>query len=300
MLGFTFKEYKETYKNRLLAYLDDYEDNTPDLFLEDELKTYNAIYNELKFIVDNFDKNFEKEINQGLNRHIYLSIINNFIESQHKFKPIPKPSVPQSIVNFVFQSILNPKPKTTSKVNNISVPQYTKEDLNIILKESWDSSCNEDYIKSNMKKIYNNIITSTKRIIDFINDEKSRLQNSVDPYIKTATKDSSIIIKDHLSNKPKKYSEKWHALAYLLELKFKGLKPPISTEGTFIKSELEKIGKARTGLSGQGFYRAVLKHYDDLGNPELLIKSFGKDWKETILEITKENKDLQDYLDENN
>ena len=72
MFRFTFQEYKKTYKSRLLAYLEEYEDNTPDLFLEDELKTYNAIHNKLKFIVDNFDKNFEEEINEGRNKQLYL------------------------------------------------------------------------------------------------------------------------------------------------------------------------------------------------------------------------------------
>ena len=181
MLSCTLQEYKNNYKRRLQVFLDDYEDNTPDLFFENELKTYNASHNELKFIVDNFDKNFEEEINEGLNKQLYLSVINTFIKSQHKFKPIPKPSIPQSIVNFVFQSILNPKTKTISKVKNIPITQYTEEELNIIFKDSWDSSCNENYIKSNVKKIYSNIITSTKCIIDFINDEKSKLQNSGAP-----------------------------------------------------------------------------------------------------------------------
>jgi hypothetical protein len=296
MFSFTSQEYKKTYKSRLSVYLDDYEDNNPDLFLEDELKTYNAFHNELKFIVDNFDKNFEEEINEGLNKQLYLSVIDGFIKSQHKFKPITKPSIPQSVLNYVLQSISNTKPKTISNDKNIPIPQYPKEDLNKMLKESWDSECNEDYIKSNIKKIYNNIITSNKRIIDFINDEKSKLQNSVAPYIETET-EGCIIDDNHKPDKPKNYPAKWHALAYLLELKSKGLMPPISTEGTFIKSELEKIGKARTGKSGQMFYRSVLNHYKDLDKPEILEKSFGKDWKETILTLSNGDNTLKDYLD---
>jgi hypothetical protein len=174
-LSSTFQDYKKNYKSRLLAYLEEYADNTPDLFLEDELKTYNAFHNELKFIVDNFDKNFEEEINEGLNKQLYLSVIDGFIKSQHKFKPITKPSIPQSVLNYVLQSISNTKPKTISKVKNIPIPQYTEEDLNKMLKESWGSECNEDYIKSNIKKIYNNIITSTKRILDFIKDKQESM-----------------------------------------------------------------------------------------------------------------------------
>jgi len=296
MFILTFQEYKKTYKSRLLVYLDDYEDNTPVLFLENELKNYNTFLNHLKSSLDDIDKNFEEEINEGRNKQLYLFIINAFIKSQHNFKPIPKSSIPHSLVNAVLQSILNPKPKTISKVKNIPIPQYTKEELNIILNDSWDSSCNEDYIKSNMKKIYNNIITSTKRIIDFINDEKSKLQNSVAPYIETET-EGSIIDDDHKPDKPKNYPAKWHALAYLLELKSKGLMPPISTEGTFIKSELEKIGKARTGTKGQGFYRSVSKYYKDLDKPTILNNSFGKDWKDTILTLSNGDKALKDYLD---
>jgi hypothetical protein len=44
MFKLTFQEYKKTYKSRLLAYLEEYEDNTPDLFLENDLKTYNAFH----------------------------------------------------------------------------------------------------------------------------------------------------------------------------------------------------------------------------------------------------------------
>lgn len=296
MFSFTFQEYKKTYKSRLLDYLQEYADNTPDLFLEDELKTYNAFHNELKFIVDNFDKNFEEEINEGLNKQLYLSVIDGFIKSQHKFKPIPKPSIPQSVLNYVLQSISNTKPKTISNDKNIPIPQYPKEDLNKMLKESWDSECNEDYIKNNIKKIYNNIITSTKRIIDFINHEKSKLQNSVAPDKEKDGEDSSIP-EDNLSNKLKKHSAKWHALAYLLELKAKGLKPPINTEGAFIKSELEAIGRVRTGLKGQGFYRDVSKYYKDLDKPEILNNSFGKDWKDIILKLFNGNKALKDYID---
>lgn len=95
---------------------------------------------------------------------------------------------------------------------------------------------------------------------------------------------------------PKKYSAKWHALQYLLELKANGLKPPLNTEGDFIKLDLEAIGRSRTGLKGQGFYRSVLKYYKDLDKPRILINSFGKDWKDTILTLSYDNKALKDYL----
>lgn len=183
MFSFTFKEYKKTYNSRLSAYLDDFEDNTPDLFLENELIFYTSFHNQLKFIVDDFDKSFEEKINKEQNKSLYLSLINSLIESQYKMKPVPKPSIPPSIVNFALQSLINTstESKTISNDKNIPIPQYTVEELNKKLKETWDSECTEEYIKSNIKKIFNQIITSTKRIIDFIIVEKSNLENSKFP-----------------------------------------------------------------------------------------------------------------------
>ena len=63
------------------------------------------------------------------------------------------------------------------------------------------------------------------------------------------------------------------------------------------KTELEKIGQKKTGLSGQGFYKKVKEHYKDLEKPEMLIKSFGKDWKDIILTLSNGDNALKDYID---
>jgi hypothetical protein len=264
MLRSTFQEYKKTYKSRLLVYLEEYEDNTPNLFLEDELKTYNAFHNELKFILDNFDKNFEEKINEGLNKQIYLSVIDSYIKSQHKFKPIPKPSIPQSVLNYVLQSISNTKPKTISNDKNIPIPQYPKEDLNKMLEESWDSECNEDYIKSNMKKIYNNIITSTKRIIDFIIDEKSKLQNSVAPENITdlegesteATPEKAVNPHSQVFSNPNAYE-----LFKKLHETYKDTKTPIA-DYSFIYRMMYDDGYILDSYKPQMFINWLSKHYE--------------------------------------
>lgn len=140
-----------------------------------------------------------------------------------------------------------------------------------------------------------NHISSINMIMEFIYKKKANFQNCVSQRSHTKSESFSIE-KDHFQIEKIKISERWHALAYLLELKAQGLKPPINLEGDFIKTELEAIGKVRTGLKGQGFYKAVKKHYKDLDDPTILKNSFGKDWKGKIIELFNDNDLLKDYL----
>lgn len=87
----------------------------------------------------------------------------------------------------------------------------------------------------------------------------------------------------------KKLSEKWYALHYLLELKATKGKPPTNYEGDFIRKEIEKIGKQRTGSTGQSFYRECLKINDIIDNNSLLEKTFDKDWKQKVIGISNNN-----------
>ncbi len=96
--------------------------------------------------------------------------------------------------------------------------------------------------------------------------------------------------------KGKKTPEKWYALLYLLELKATNTKPPTNYEGSFIKSEIEEIGKKRTGTTGQSFYRECLKINDIINNNSLIERSFGKDWKQKIIDISTNNELIISYL----
>jgi hypothetical protein len=93
-----------------------------------------------------------------------------------------------------------------------------------------------------------------------------------------------------------KVSAKWHALHYLLEMDAKGLKIPVNREGSFVKTEIEEIGKERIGGTGQSFYRQVLLYKDDIKDSSKLEKSLGKGWKEKMIDIFKDDELLIDYL----
>jgi hypothetical protein len=96
--------------------------------------------------------------------------------------------------------------------------------------------------------------------------------------------DQNVVIK-----KVKKTSERWHALLYLLELKANNTKLPSNNDGEFIRVEIEEIGKQRIGSKGQSFYRECLKINPIISDNSLLEKSFGKDWKQKVIDISKNN-----------
>jgi len=62
MLSCTFREYEDSYKANLTAYLKEYEDYTPTSFLEIELNNYTNYYNSLIKISDYFKDNTDKDL----------------------------------------------------------------------------------------------------------------------------------------------------------------------------------------------------------------------------------------------
>ena len=94
----------------------------------------------------------------------------------------------------------------------------------------------------------------------------------------------------------KKLSEKWYALLYWMKLKANGELPPINSEGAFIKSKLETIGKEMSGKKGQGFYRAFIDIANDLDNVSLLNKRFPLDWREKIISLSDNDKIVENYI----
>ncbi len=102
------------------------------------------------------------------------------------------------------------------------------------------------------------------------------------------------------NSKPiKKIAEKWNALLYLLELEVNNLKLPINSEGNFIKSEIEEIGRNITGSTGQSFYRHISSTIDILKDNDKLDRTFGKDWKDKVINLSNNNKSIIHYLDKN-
>ena len=100
-------------------------------------------------------------------------------------------------------------------------------------------------------------------------------------------------------NKPikKKVSTKLQALLYWIELKTSGKEPPKDFEGNFIKSEIEKIGASKCNNKGQYFYKNFIDI--DINNQVLLIKVFGKNWKDDVKKISNNNIKIIEYIEEN-
>lgn len=100
--------------------------------------------------------------------------------------------------------------------------------------------------------------------------------------------------------KPKKMSEKWHAILYLLELQAMNASPPENSEGCLIKDKIEEIGRQRiNGSKGQSFYRNVLKFRLDIKNKKPLKSILTDDWKEKIISLSNNNQIIIDYLEKN-
>jgi hypothetical protein len=101
-------------------------------------------------------------------------------------------------------------------------------------------------------------------------------------------------------SKPKKISEKWHAILYLLELQATNASPPENSEGCLIKDKIEEIGRQRIkGSTGQSFYRNVLKFRLDIKNKKPLKYILAEDWKEKIISLSNNNQIIIDYLEKN-
>lgn len=98
------------------------------------------------------------------------------------------------------------------------------------------------------------------------------------------------------SPKPKKISDKWYALLYLIEIKVYNKKIPVNFEDKLIKSEIEEIGKERCKNTGQGFYRNVFNHLKTVDNYEKINKSFGKDWEKIIIELSNNDSKIIEYI----
>jgi hypothetical protein len=101
-------------------------------------------------------------------------------------------------------------------------------------------------------------------------------------------------------SKPKKMSEKWHAILYLLELQAMNASPPENSEGCLIKDKIEEIGRQRIkGSTGQSFYRNVLKFRLDIMNKKPLKNILAEDWKEKIISLSNNNQIIIGYLEKN-
>ena len=124
----------------------------------------------------------------------------------------------------------------------------------------------------------------------------NRKQDNSRKFIVEFVEPTKTEVKNNVVKSPPKVAAKWHAIHYLLELEAKGLKIPVSREGSLIRTEIEKIGKKRVGDKGQSFYRQVLLFKDVIKDSSKIEMCLGKGWKEEMMDIFKDDELLNDYL----
>lgn len=100
-------------------------------------------------------------------------------------------------------------------------------------------------------------------------------------------------------NKQQSLGEKWYALHYLLEQRSLNLLVPVTSDGAFDRTEIEKIGNKRSGKKGQGFYRAVHKFADSIDTKASIERSFNKDWKRHVIQLSKGDTHFATFLETN-
>jgi hypothetical protein len=71
--------------------------------------------------------------------------------------------------------------------------------------------------------------------------------------------------------------------------------PHKDSEGNFIKSKIEEIGRIKCNSTGQSFYKSFIDI--DIDNHKLLDKRFGKGWKEVVKNLSLNNPEISIYID---
>ena len=158
----------------------------------------------------------------------------------------------------------------STKGASIAMKEYCLK----VIKESFYMLNNNIYIdieKCPFQSDFNKLIQKLEHSTSNLNDES----NFID-FTKT-------------SNEPKavKIPEKWYALLYWFELKVSGKEPPKGLDGTFIKSELKKIGAIKCNSTGLSFYNSFKEI--DINNSKLLSKMFGNTWQEHVKKLSNNN-----------
>lgn len=119
-------------------------------------------------------------------------------------------------------------------------------------------------------------------------------------------KETSIVQEQNITNfevrpsNAKKIPAKYHALAYIFELLAADNKPTQDFDGNFKKDEIIKLGRERCQDTGQNFYNHVRDHFELVSSKNIKISVFKKNWKEIVLNITNNKKEVALYIENNN
>lgn len=179
-------------------------------------------------------------------------------------------------------------------IKQLKAEGTSQEELDMLIEIHRQKSTQaQDEELNNFSIVYKNI--QLNKILNKLSVNNGKKDNSR-KFIVEFVEPTKTEIKNNVVKLPQKIASKWHALHYLFELEAKGLKIPVSREGSFIKTELEEIGRRRVGGTGQSFYRLVLKFKDDIKDSSKLEKFFGKEWKEIMIDTFKDDELLINYL----
>lgn len=269
--GCSFDNYRHNYEKRLNTFLEHYTDSSNNDFIEDELTFLENILYDLQN-PEGADNGFSQSGKDNFNKADEFVSITGY--KQYYFSHNKKENFLKDMLELAIQmkEVSKPKIFVNPKAEVIQEKPKTFE-----------------------------LSKKLKKQIRFfkISESEQKEFDRLDAEIEENKKNG--IIKNTVTENPefkkeKKTPEKWYALLYLLELKATDTKPPTNYEGSFIKSEIEEIGKQRTGSTGQSFYRECLKINNIINNNSLIEKSFGKDWKQKIIDISPNNELIISYL----
>lgn len=242
-----------------------------DVFIDLEL--WPEVKCELKDLIDNvrdtYNENFKKQCELEITRRLYLNGAPNkfFIRELDRNLNLTNASIFRIQENF-------------KKHTGVMIETYGRE---LSLPRYFDMAIihfNEIYT------IGKNRIQEIKKLsVDDI--QKTNIPKIENPSESLLNTNTTI---------PKRTPDKWYALLYLIENKLYDRNIPINDEGSFIRREIEEIGKERCENSGQGFYRNVIEHIDTVQSYEKIKKNFGKDWEEKIIKLSNNDPKIIGYL----
>ncbi len=243
---------------------------TKELLINEINGTYNLMRNEFMFKVK------DEDISKALN------VLENSLEYVYMYKG------DYERFNFYVRDFGSHK----TIYNVWGLPTEYKEDtIKLVHLNNLMINYHDDFFENQVEgfeqiKHLGYIVNNLKEI--FI--DNNAVSNNVD------SKNSSIGIS---KDKESKMAEKWYALLYWLELLSQNKKPPTTLEGSFVRKEIENIGKNKSGKSGQGFYREFTRMSVDIKNLKSFNNSFGKDWKNIIIELSNNDERIVNYLKNN-
>lgn len=231
MLSRTLKEYEDSYKSNLSAYLKKYEDNTEASFLEIQLNIYTSYHNSLKKISDFFLTNSRENLRVNSKINSILLDLKNIDSS-------------------AFDEIV--------LIGKSKIVTEDDKDEGMLILGTIPSSININFEK------LNNYITSAKRILEFINKKLTNPRASDIPEKITILEDKDAEgTPEKLVNPYPQVFSNPHAYEFFEKLheKYKDTKKPLA-DYSFIYRMMYKDGYILEHFKVTMYRNWLNKHYE--------------------------------------